>query len=217
MNGPCSLLKSSFGLCAALAILLSVAPASATTITIEPDDYAPSTELSTIQPGLLLRVYDSDSDSHDSTTITPIRATTDLHPSTGIRVFSRNGISSFSDTRQLDMNFTALTDFVSIDFIGSSSIVDEVGILEIYDAGGTLLDTYTTAALGDNEVETMSFTRGTTDIKFARAYTAPNLLTLGRLDNLSYNNLYTVPEPATLALVGLGIAIICGIRRRHAC
>jgi hypothetical protein len=102
---------------------------------------------------------------------------------------------------------------VSIDFIGSSGIATETGILEIFDSLGTLLDTYTTASLTAGQVETMSFTRLTPDVKFARAYTAPGVLTLGRLDNLSFNNVVNVPEPATLTLVTLGALLVVGIRR----
>ena len=216
MNSPNSILKLSAGLLAGLLLVACSQPVAAAIITIEPDDYTTGTIISTIQPGLLLRVYDSDLNVYESIGTVPIRSTSDNHASTGARVFSRSGISSFSDTRQLGIDFATPTDFISIDFIGSSSIVNETGILEIYNTAGVLLDTYTTAALGDNVVETMSFTRGTQDIKFARAYTAPGVLTLGRLDDLSYNNLHTIPEPAALALVALGMLIACGTLRRSA-
>lgn len=204
--------QASLGLFAGLFLLVGVVPAGAEIYMIEPDDYPTWTDISHPNDCIWLRIYDSDSGTFDSPAVTPIVAIEDNHTSTGSRVFSRNGISSFSDTRQLDMLFMFPTDFVSIDFIGSSSIENETGILEIYDSLGTLLDTYTTAALGDNEVETMSFTRPGQDIKSARAYTAAGPLTLGRLDNLKYK--CDVPEPATLAIVTLAGLFMYGTRRR---
>jgi hypothetical protein len=194
-----------FSLAVAGAALSCSPRAVAALITIEPDNYAQGTDLNTIEPGLLLHVYNSILGDLEPHAITDIDSWTDVHSSTGIRVFAHNEVPYFSDVRQLNITFAAPTDFVSIDFIGSSTILAEVGILEIYNAAGTLLDTYTTAGLLADAMETMSLTRLAPEIKFARAYTAEGSLPFGRLDNLSFNKYIVVPEPVPVVLVGLAL------------
>jgi hypothetical protein len=188
---------------------------AAAPITVEPDDYPHGTDINTIDPGVLLRVYNDIAGFAEPPVLSVIESLNDLHVSTGERVFGHNGITSFSDLRQLDMTFAAPTDFVSIDFIGSSTVLAEIGILVIYDALGMLLDTYTTDPLMADEIETMSFARISADIKIARAYTAAGGLPFGRLDNLSYNQYVVVPESATFLLVGMAAAFF-GVARRRA-
>jgi hypothetical protein len=187
--------------------------ASAALIAIEPDSYAAGTDLTAVQPGVALGVYNTTLGDLEPSAISVVESVVDTHTSTGTRVFGINGFASFTNFRQLNMTFSALTDFASIDFIGSSAVGDEFGVLEAYDSLGALLESYTTAGLGLDEVETMSFHRISPDVKFARAYTSASGLPFGRLDNLSFEEYAVIPEPAAVCLVGIAV---CGlaVRRR---
>jgi PEP-CTERM motif len=210
-----SVRKLSLGIFVVVAVVSCCHMSAAAPITVEPDTYPHGLDINTIDPGVLLRVYNATAGIAEPPALSAIEALNDFHVSTGARVFGHNGLAFFFDLRQLDMTFAAPTDFVSIDFIGSSTALAEVGILEIYDSLGTLLDTYTTDPLMADEIETMSFTRTLADVKIARAYTATGSVPFGRLDNLSYNQYAVVPEPATFCLIGVAAAIAC-VRRRRA-
>lgn len=204
---------------ALLGLFLSIAfaacsqRASAALIHLEPDNYAPGTDLDTIQPGITLGVFNTILNALEPPAITTVESVADPVTSTGTRVFGLNGNPSWSDTRRLNMLFNVPTDFLSIDFIGNSSIMPMIGKLDIFNSVGTLLGTYTTAGLSLDQVETMSFNRVSPDIKFARAYTAPGSLPFGRLDNMSFNKLVAVPEPAALCLAGMAM-VVAGLNRR---
>ena len=68
-------------------------------------------------------------------------------------------------------------------------------MLEVYDAAGTLLASYTTESLSAGEVETMSITLAGGEIAYAVAYTAEG--SFGRLDNLQFGPLNGEPFAIT--------------------
>jgi hypothetical protein len=204
--------KAALGLLSCFILVACCHGASAAIISLEPDSFAPGTDLDTIQPGLTLGVFNTILNALEPTVITTVESIVDTHASTGNRVFGANGFANWTDTRQFNMTFGVPTDFVSLDFIGSSSIA-QIGKLDIFNSIGTLLGTYTTASMTTDQVETMSFTRMSPDIKFARAYTAPGSIPFGRLDNLSFNQPIAVPEPTALCLIGVALAFACCVRR----
>jgi hypothetical protein len=181
---------------------------AATLTSIEPDNYAVGTDLNTIEPGVVLGIYNTSLGGLEPAVIADIESIVDPHPSTGSRIFGFNDFPFLSAGRQLNIAFDALTDFASIDFIGSSEIGDVIGIFEAYNSSGVLVSTYTTGGLGLNEIETMSFSRSAPDIKFARAYSSASGLPFGRMDNLDFNKFEAVPEPATFLLVSVASAVV---------
>jgi hypothetical protein len=208
--------KAVLGLFVGIALVAYSHAAAAALINLEPDSFAPGADLGTVQPGITLGVFNTILGALEPSATTVVESVVDPVTSTGTRVFGINGMASWSDTRQLDMLFDVPTDSLSIDFVGNSDVAQMVGQLDIFDALGTLLDTYTTAGLGLNEVETMSFARLSPDVKFARAYTATGSLPFGRLDNLSFKKCISIPEPTVLCFVSLAGLIIFGRRRRSA-
>jgi hypothetical protein len=216
MNASSRLHKAVLGLFVGIVLVACCQSASAALINLEPDHYAPGTDLDTIQPGITLGVFNTILNALEPPAITTVESVADPVTSTGTRVFGLNSLASWSDTRRLNMLFDVPTDFLSIDFIGNSSIAPMIGKLDIFNSMGTLLDTYTTDGLNLNEIESMSFTRMSPDVKFARAYTAPGSLPFGRLDNLSFNKLIAIPEPAAVCLVGIVLAFVHCIRHRTA-
>lgn len=213
MKSSMRLRKAAFGLLSLSVVSLCCQVSSAALIAIEPDAHAVGTVLDVIEPGVTLGVYNTILGAVEPSVLSNVESVNDPYASTGVQVFGVNGFSSFASFRQLHMTFAAPTDFASIDFIGSSGVGDEVGVLEAYDSLGALLETYTTSGMGLDEVETMSFNRMLPDVKFARAYTSASGLPFGRLDNLSFEQYAVVPEPAAICLMGVGVAIGCIWRR----
>lgn len=197
-------------------VLYACCPASDAAImtSVEPDNYAVGTDLNTIVPGVVLGIYNTSLGGLENPLSADIESLNDLHSSTGPNIFGFNDFPFLSTGRQLNIAFDVLTDFVSLDFIGPSEIGDVVGIFEAYNSAGVLLATYTTGGLGLDEVETMSFSRPTPDIKFARAYSSASGLPFGRMDNLNFNKFDAVPEPAGVCLVVVGVAVVLGADRR---
>ncbi|MDX1964034.1 MAG: PEP-CTERM sorting domain-containing protein [Pirellulales bacterium] len=169
------------------------------TFTLDPDNYAPQTDLRTIDPNVTLRVIVNE------TFPTPfaVTANPDENNSTSPHVFGHANVPFWNENRRLEMNFNAPTTNVQIDFIGASIFSDYIGQLDVY-SGPTLLFSYQTPPLGDNEIRTLTAYRAGGDITRAVAYTPVNGNSpFMRLDHLVYS---TVPEPSTwcLGVLGLG-------------
>lgn len=102
------------------------------------------------------------------------------YTSTGAKVFGYFVDSSFngdedgpgkawtSESRKLKMDFHPAVTSVSLDAIGDS--IGDYARLDVYSAGGQLLDRYTTGQLGIGDVETMTVSRSTPDIEYAIAH-----------------------------------------------
>jgi hypothetical protein len=159
-----------------------------TTGGVEPDQFANGAALTHADPHVTLETLDSSNNPVALFVVTA--ADRSGYASTGTKVFAHAGVSFFNSSRKLRMTFSSPADRVSIDFAGGASIGTEVGRLEIYNAAGTLLDTYITQPKGRGVVERMSLTRPKPEIAYAIAYTDPSG-SFGALDNLSYSG----PEP----------------------
>jgi len=191
------------------AVLVTVlAPiAAATTLVIDADPYAAGTDISTAFAGVTLSSVGSysglDGHVYARTAIDP------NYPTTGTNVFGNNlsgtdGDGSpmnevwFPDFR-LKAVFENLANEVSIDAISNDIDAYDYGTLEAYDSGGNLLASVTTPALPKYASYKLEITRPSFDIAYVIAGGAYG-------DTLYLDNLRAtvVPEPATLALLGVG-------------
>jgi hypothetical protein len=156
--------------------------------TAEPDNFDDGTVLNHAIPGLSLSVADA---NNTPSTFFTVQARTDPIHSTGTKVFSESGVNFWTSDFRFRADFDQPAYTVSLDFISSSDF-GQSGILLAYDASGDLLDTYTTATLAANQVETMTIQRAQGDIAYVVAYT--NTGSFGHLDNLNVVN-----DPTTVS------------------
>lgn len=201
---------------------------------VEPDDYAQGAVLNDISPGVALRIHDgviSDGDPRPAfpadfgvfpdPSVIPVTARTNADPpfgyftSTGTKAFAHAGVGFNNQIRQLAMRFNGTAGQVSIDVIGSSSITATVGLLEVYDRAGVLLESVQSPSLFRRGVATLSISRPAFDIGYALAYSSPDFSQFGRFDNLRFT---TVPEPAgcvTCCILVAGVFSLAMARRRN--
>ena len=195
----------------AAVFLLPAGAARAQLITIEPDDYAPSTALTNVNPYVTLWTL-ADDERVPMFTVTAApgdSATRDLSP-TGSLVFAHVDIPFFSDIRKLEADFNGTTSSVAIAFAGGSPFDPEVARLEVYGESGALLEVDVSGPTAYGAVETLSVTRPVADI--ARAVIYSEDLQFGRFDALVFNT--PVPEPGALGILGAAAAGLLARRRR---
>jgi hypothetical protein len=197
------------GILAFAVVLGLTARAGAQIVRIEPDDYADGTNVSNINPAVRLSTTLADNVPVPLYFVSANEVGAELAP-TGTRVFGHANVPFFNDFRRLRMDFADPVFGVSILFGGGTFGATDGGRLEIYNAGGTLLDWYDTALLAVGQSEAMSLYRPQGDIGFAIAYTPAGRGNFGRLDGLQFS---VVPEPGTLALLLALVGLIARRRR----
>ena len=179
----------------------------AATIVIEPDNYVEGAVLNDVSSLVQLRIYDSvvgdpfptDFGTFPHPGIIPVTSTENedifggYFTSTGTKAFGHSNITFFTEGRELAMRFLAPTSQVSIDFIGTNVISAQIGVLEVYSSAGTLLNTFTSAPRLAHEISTLTLTRATGDIGYARAYSSPDGSPFGALDNLRFETVVQIP------------------------
>lgn len=152
---------------------------------LDPDDYADNQVLNTVHAGATLTAIGPGVTS--SNVLSRVRSPA----ATGNRVFAHliEGGSVSAEWTQLDrrlrIDFTDPIGSVSLDAVSNST--SDYGRLEIYDSNDRLLGRYTTKALANGEVETMTLRRAAKDIAYAIA--SAHLGTAVRLDNLQFGPL----------------------------
>lgn len=194
-------------------------PVWSAVVSIEPDDFAESTTLNDINPLVQLRIYDGvlrtnfpvDFGVFPTPSVIPVTANEKIdifggyHTSTGTKTFGHFGITFFPESRQLAMRFPSLASQVELDFVGTNTIAGQIGVLEIFNASGVMLDSMTSSSLLAHQIATLRLSRSPGDIGYARAYFSPSANPFGTLDNLRFT---TLPEPPASILLFAGAGIL---------
>jgi hypothetical protein len=181
--------------------------AQAANIVIEPDNYAEGAVLNDVNPKVQLRCYSplignqfpQNFGEFPDPTVIPVTANENddisggWFTSTGIKSFGGGNIAWFSEDDELGMRFLVPTSRVTIDFIGTSSLRAQYGVLKVYSAAGALLDTFTSGARFSHQIATLSLSRPAGDIGYARAYSSDDGSPFGAFDNLRFETLDAVP------------------------
>jgi hypothetical protein len=200
--------------------------ALAATHTIEPDNYDEGAVLNDVHPAVQLRIFDGfirknfpvDFGVFPTPNIIPVTANENrdifggYFTSTGTKSFGHANIDFFPESRQLAMRFSAPATNVTIDFIGTSTLSTQIGVLEIFNSQGNLLDTFTSSPLLAHQIATLSLTRPVGDIRYARAFSSPSASPFGTLDNLRFTS---IPEPAALLMAAIGAMFLSAGVRLH--
>jgi hypothetical protein len=195
---------------------------------IEPDDYADRTVLNDIHPRVQLRIFDgvirddfpNDFGVFPAPNVIPVTANDNRDifgghfTSTGTKSFGHANITFFPESRQLAMRFLAPTTDVSIDFIGTSTQSSQIGVLEVFNRQGMLLDTFSSGQLSAHQIATLSLSRPAGDIGYARAFSSPDGSPFGTLDNLRF---VTIPEPAAFVLAAMGASFVAIVAAGRHC
>lgn len=202
-----------------LVLAATAVPVAAATIVVDPDAVAPGTNISSHFAGVTLAASPngfgtgSDVFAIDSAS----QPNEPFNASTGRLVFGTNSATFPHLFREpgfsaLRVTFAAGVFAVSIDAIANDGA--DTGFLQAYDIANNLLGTYTTASLGLNQFETMTFASASGDIAYIIASGLDSGSSLG-LDHLTYDNGVTgvVPEPATWAMLVLGFGMLGGAIR----
>jgi hypothetical protein len=179
-------------------------------ITVEPDDYAAGTVLTSVNPHVTLRTMLGDGriPFFAITAAEGDSATADLSP-TGTLVFAHEDVPFFYEDRKLLAEFNGTTSSVSITLAGASFFEPMAARLEVYGASGELLEVDVTDPTNYGVFETLAVTRPTPDIARAVIYSVD--YPFGRFDALTFAT--PVPEPGALGLLALGPALLLARRR----
>ena len=189
-------------LLAFLIVSVTWTAASAAPLIIEPDDFAPGTDISNVVPGVTLSTVSSDLGDSAVFAVEPREAD---WASTGRLVFGHNGsfpehwvtdtISPFRYGAlrvDIDVDF----DVVEVQFDLNGNDSDDIGILEAFAEDGTLLGTFETGLLDADVFETATISSAT-PIRY--------LVAGGKqADTITLDRLVLIPEPASLALFLFG-------------
>ncbi|MEL7087675.1 MAG: hypothetical protein AAGL98_04420, partial [Planctomycetota bacterium] len=176
---------------------MTTAPLAA--LSVEPDDFEPGTELTTVSPAVTLNT-EAPRAGDGGLRIVPNFAVTaaagqagfiDASPTGGL-VFAHANVPFFNDTRVLRGDFAGVTAEVSLAFSPGSTLTPHVGRLEAYDFAGLLRGAVESAPLlavsgpdGTVVAETLTIRRPVdNDIAFFRAYTREGVF--GRFDALNF-------------------------------
>jgi hypothetical protein len=184
-------------------------PLFAVLVSIDPDNFASGTDISTASPYVTLS-----SGGGAAGLDGKVYAHTDTLVSTGSEVFANNLSSQWlnktSGGYALRVDFLTPTDYVAIDFIGDGGL--DFGTMNVYNSSGTLIiGIISPSMLNSGQAYTAQIQRDTPDIAYILA---GGMGTIGdpiHLDHL----VFQIPEPATCLLFSFGFLLLkCGKNKR---
>ena len=205
-----TVLSRFFGVCGLC--ILAFCHAHASTILVEPDLFPQATNIRNAFSGVTLSVQ-----GKPGSEVLGVAEYFNARATTGSLVFGQIPEPSVTVPTGWDENlgllraeFSSPANYVQIDLIFDD---DDIASLWAYGSSGDLLDTFTAEGDGRNPVRfaTASITRPGFDIAYILA--GGNKAEAVSLDNLQVR-VSDVPEPATFALLGLGIVGLAASRRR---
>lgn len=201
-------MKTLRGLVMSITLLLGIsASAQAVLIGVDADDFAAGTVLNNAFSGVTLSAI-------GATNIVSIAPIQPFTPTTGSLIFGHNGslfpdgFGGNSSATAFRVDFATVTDLVLLDALGDNG--SDFATLTAYDAGGFLLDTYTTGQMTIGSFETMTVSG------VGIAYVIADQLggDFVGYDYLRYNGVNGVPEPSILALMVAGLIGIGFAKRK---
>jgi hypothetical protein len=147
---------------------------------IEPNNFADGPVGTAAINGAVLGALGSSTDGRVGVIADPDRASNKVFA--GYSTSTQSFVSTWTASRQFQATLVAETTTVSIDAIGI--LANSYGRLEAYNSQGQLVGRYTTKALSPGQTETMTISRGTSDISYVIA--SGTARTSVKLDNLRH-------------------------------
>ena len=207
-------MKSCLTSCVAFSILL-LADSVRADVVLEPDNYADTTVLTNVIPGLTMRTMTGETTISATFAVTANTVTNGV-VSTGTNTFGHSNIAFWWESRRLRMDFATPTRGIGIDAIGGTNFGHDIGVLFGYDAKGNLVDSYTTQPLAKGTAETMRLLESSDSISYAVAYAVAGPEGYGPFLGLDHLVAVSVPEPVGAVWIGvtMGAALLAGGRSR---
>jgi hypothetical protein len=186
--------------------------ATALLISVDPDPYITGTDISSSYSGVTLSVVGSSVDS--GYIASEVYSVSTPSATTGTQLFGNKfGPNLYTQgwnlgSQAMRVDFLNPVNVVSIDMRGRNTAN---GVMAAYNSDGILVDTFSALLSSLDDFETARIHRNSYDISYVLigSSTSDGV----RLDNFRYNT--RVPEPSSLALVFLGIAVLGFSRQRN--